>query len=56
MGQFPGINIELIDITPEWVYARNILGGIIKKFILSRLIVHKIKNVLSKKNLLHQVF
>ena len=43
------INIELVDIASEWVYARNILKNIIRKFSLSRLKIYKIKNDVSKK-------
>ena len=42
------INIELVDIASEWVYARNILKNIIREFSLSRLKIYKIKNDVSK--------
>jgi hypothetical protein len=42
------INIELFDIASEWLYARNILKNIIKKYIPSRLKINKFKIDVSK--------
>ena len=42
------INIELFDITSEWVYARNIVKNILNNFCLARLKIYNINIDVSK--------
>ena len=42
------INIELIDIASEWVYARNVVKNILNNFSLARLKIYNVNNDFTK--------